>query len=222
MHTLGHGFVPAGIHAGGLRYHGMSPLISHLLELGLMEAQAVKQTTAFEAAVLFARTEGILPAPEPTHAIRLAVDEALAARESGEEKTILFGLSGHGHFDLAAGVAEHDLHGAGALRAGKTGRRLDGAELLEVIGVVVGLQHPPLAQIHLAEPSVGPAERPRIDLREALDRLPAALARRAHGGDQLVGAPARLGSDHRGRLGGTGRSRGHRGKRAKVRRERGR
>ena len=102
MHTLGHGFVPAGIHAGGLRYHGMAPLISHLLELGLMEAQAVKQTAAFEAAVQFARTEGILPAPEPTHAIRLAVDEALAAKESGEEKTILFGLSGHGHFDLAA------------------------------------------------------------------------------------------------------------------------
>ena len=102
MHTLGHGFVPAGIHAGGLRYHGMSPLISHLLELGLMEAQAIKQTAAFEAAVQFARTEGILPAPEPTHAIRLAVDEALAAKESGEEKTILFGLSGHGHFDLAA------------------------------------------------------------------------------------------------------------------------
>ena len=102
MHTLGHGFMPAGIHAGGLRYHGMAPLISHLLELGLMEAQAVKQTAAFEAAVQFARTEGILPAPEPTHAIRLAVDEALAAKESGEEKTILFGLSGHGHFDLAA------------------------------------------------------------------------------------------------------------------------
>jgi tryptophan synthase beta chain len=102
MHTLGHGFIPAGIHAGGLRYHGMAPLVSHLMELGLMEAQAVKQTAAFESALQFARTEGILPAPEPTHAIRLAVEEALAAKESGEEKTILFGLSGHGHFDLAA------------------------------------------------------------------------------------------------------------------------
>lgn len=102
MHTLGHGFVPAGIHAGGLRYHGMAPLVSHLHELGLMEAVAVKQTSAFEAAVKFARTEGILPAPEPTHAIRVAIDQALAARESGETKTILFGLSGHGHFDLAA------------------------------------------------------------------------------------------------------------------------
>jgi tryptophan synthase beta chain len=102
MHTLGHGFVPAGIHAGGLRYHGMAPLVSHLLELGLIEAQAVKQTAAFEAAVQFARTEGILPAPEPTHAIRLTIDEALRAKEAGEERTILFGLCGHGHFDLAA------------------------------------------------------------------------------------------------------------------------
>jgi tryptophan synthase beta chain len=102
MHTLGHGFVPAGIHAGGLRYHGMAPLVSHLLELGLIEAEAVKQTAAFEAAVQFARTEGILPAPEPTHAIKLTIDHALAAKEAGEERTILFGLSGHGHFDLAA------------------------------------------------------------------------------------------------------------------------
>ena len=102
MHTLGHGFVPAGIHAGGLRYHGMAPLVSHLLELGLIEAEAVMQTAAFEAAVQFARTEGILPAPEPTHAIKLTIDQALQAKESGEERTILFGLSGHGHFDLAA------------------------------------------------------------------------------------------------------------------------
>ena len=102
MHTLGHTFVPAGIHAGGLRYHGMAPLISHLYDLGFLEATAVKQRDAFESAVLFARTEGILPAPEPTHAIRVAIDEALSARETGEAKTILFGLSGHGHFDLAA------------------------------------------------------------------------------------------------------------------------
>jgi tryptophan synthase beta chain len=112
MHTLGHGFIPAGIHAGGLRYHGMAPLVSHLLELGLIEAQSVKQIAAFEAAVQFARTEGILPAPEPTHAIRLTIEQALAAKEAGEEKTILFGLSGHGHFDMAA----YDSYLAGSIQ----------------------------------------------------------------------------------------------------------
>jgi tryptophan synthase beta chain len=112
MHTLGHGFIPAGIHAGGLRYHGMAPLVSHLLKLGLIEAQSVKQIAAFEAAVQFARTEGILPAPEPTHAIRLTIEQALAAKEAGEEKTILFGLSGHGHFDMAA----YDSYLAGSIQ----------------------------------------------------------------------------------------------------------
>ncbi len=102
MHTLGHTFVPAGIHAGGLRYHGMAPLISHLYELGGLEARAVKQRAAFEAAITFARSEGIIPGPEPTHAISVAIDEALAAREAGEARTILFGLSGHGNFDLSA------------------------------------------------------------------------------------------------------------------------
>jgi tryptophan synthase beta chain len=102
MHTLGHGFIPAGIHAGGLRYHGMAPLISHLVELGLIEAQAVLQTAAFESAIKFARTEGILPAPESTHAIRVGIEHAIRAKEAGEDKTILIGLSGHGHFDLAA------------------------------------------------------------------------------------------------------------------------
>ena len=102
MHTLGHSFVPAGIHAGGLRYHGSAPLVSLLLDQGLIEAVAVKQRPAFEAAVFFARHEGILPAPEPSHAIRVAMDEALAAKEAGEAKTILFGLCGHGHFDLGA------------------------------------------------------------------------------------------------------------------------
>jgi tryptophan synthase beta chain len=102
MHTLGHTFIPAGIHAGGLRYHGAAPLVSHLLELGAIEATAVKQRAAFESAVLFARNEGILPAPEPTHAIKVAVDEAVAAKEAGQAKTILFGLCGHGHFDLSA------------------------------------------------------------------------------------------------------------------------
>jgi tryptophan synthase beta chain len=102
MFTLGHDFVPPGIHAGGLRYHGASPLISHLLQHGYLEAKAYTQTPVFEAAIRFARTEGILPAPESSHAIRAAVDEALAAREEGRAKVILFNLSGHGHFDLSA------------------------------------------------------------------------------------------------------------------------
>jgi tryptophan synthase beta chain len=102
MHTLGHTFVPAGIHAGGLRYHGAAPLVSMLLDEGLIEATAIKQRAAFEAAVLFGRTEGIVPAPEPSHAIRVAVDEAIQAREAGESRTILFNLCGHGFFDLSA------------------------------------------------------------------------------------------------------------------------
>lgn len=102
MYTLGKDFMPAGIHAGGLRYHGDSPLVSQLLHDGLIEAKAVMQTGIFEAAVTFARAEGIVPAPESAHAIRAAIDEALVCKESGEAKTILFGLSGHGHFDLSA------------------------------------------------------------------------------------------------------------------------
>jgi tryptophan synthase beta chain len=102
MYTLGHDFVPPGIHAGGLRYHGASPLLSHLRKLGHIDAKAYPQVPVFEAAVQFGRTEGILPAPESSHAIRAAVDEALAAREEGRPRTILFCLSGHGHFDLAA------------------------------------------------------------------------------------------------------------------------
>ncbi len=102
MYTLGHDFVPPGIHAGGLRYHGASPLLSHLLHHGYYEAKAYTQIPVFEAALQFARTEGILPAPESAHAIRAAVDEALAAREEGRPRTILFCLSGHGHFDMSA------------------------------------------------------------------------------------------------------------------------
>jgi tryptophan synthase beta chain len=102
MYTLGHDFVPPGIHAGGLRYHGSSPLLSHLLRHGWLEARAYRQLPVFEAAVQFARTEGILPAPEAAHAIRAAMDEAIAAREAGAPRVILFCLSGHGHFDLAA------------------------------------------------------------------------------------------------------------------------
>src|SRR6202790_1867602 len=97
MHTLGHDFIPDPIHAGGLRYHGMSPLISHIYELGMMEAIAIPQLECFAAAMQFVRTEGILPAPEPTHAIAAAIREALACRESGEEKVILTALCGHGH-----------------------------------------------------------------------------------------------------------------------------
>ena len=102
MHTLGHTFVPPGIHAGGLRYHGMAPIISKLCADGHIEARAFHQNAAFQAALQFARTEGIIPAPETAHAIRAAVDEALAAREAGEQRTILFNFSGHGLLDLAA------------------------------------------------------------------------------------------------------------------------
>jgi tryptophan synthase beta chain len=102
MHTLGHDFIPDPIHAGGLRYHGMAPLISHLYELGMMEAIAIPQLECFAAAMQFVRSEGILPAPEPTHAIAAAIREALACKESGEERVILTALCGHGHFDLAA------------------------------------------------------------------------------------------------------------------------
>ncbi|NPV70100.1 MAG: TrpB-like pyridoxal phosphate-dependent enzyme [Firmicutes bacterium] len=112
MYTLGHAFVPAGIHAGGLRYHGESPLVSALYHHGLIEARAVKQIPVFEAATTFARTEGILPAPESAHAIRTAIDLALEARETGKEPAILFGLSGHGHFDLAA----YEAYAAGRLQ----------------------------------------------------------------------------------------------------------
>jgi len=102
MFTLGHDFVPQGIHAGGLRYHGASPLASHLLKLGAIEAQSYRQLPVFDAALPFARIEGILPAPESAHAIRAAMDEAIAAREEGKTRNILFCLSGHGNFDLAS------------------------------------------------------------------------------------------------------------------------
>jgi tryptophan synthase beta chain len=102
MHTLGHTFVPAGIHAGGLRYHGMAPLVSQLLKDKLIRAVAFHQVECFDAGVLFARCEGIVPAPESNHAIRGAIVEALKAKEEGKQKTILFLLSGHGHFDMAA------------------------------------------------------------------------------------------------------------------------
>jgi tryptophan synthase beta chain len=102
MHTLGSDFIPAPIHAGGLRYHGMAPLVSLLVENGDIEGRAVHQREAFDAAITFARTEGIVPAPESSHAIRVAIDEALEAKAAGRSKVIVFNLSGHGHFDLGA------------------------------------------------------------------------------------------------------------------------
>ena len=111
MYTLGHDFMPPGIHAGGLRYHGGSPLVSQLVNAGVIEARAVGQLACFEAAVQFARTEGIIPAPESSHAIRAAIDEALQAKEEQKERVILFNLSGHGHFDMAA----YDAYFAGKL-----------------------------------------------------------------------------------------------------------
>ena len=108
MHTLGSTFTPPGFHAGGLRYHGMAPMVSHLLELGLIEAVAYQQLACFSAGVQFARTEGIVPAPEANHAVRGAIEEALRAKEEGVSRTILFNLSGHGHFDMQAYIDYFD------------------------------------------------------------------------------------------------------------------
>jgi tryptophan synthase beta chain len=111
MYTLGHAFVPPPVHAGGLRYHGDAPLVCGLVKQGLVEPRAYRQNETFEAAVRFARTEGLIPAPEPAHAIRAVIEEAEAAREAGESRVILFGLCGHGHFDLSA----YDAYLAGQL-----------------------------------------------------------------------------------------------------------
>ena len=108
MYTLGNGFMPAPNHAGGLRYHGMSPILSKLYHDGYMEATSVKQTDVFDAAVQFAKVETILPAPESSHAIRVAIDEALKCKETGEAKTILFGLTGTGYFDMSAYESYHN------------------------------------------------------------------------------------------------------------------
>ena len=102
MYTLGSSFIPSANHAGGLRYHGMSSIVSQLYDDGYLEATSVEQTKVFEAAEQFARVEGILPAPESSHAIRVAIDEALKCKETGEEKNIVFGLTGTGYFDLVA------------------------------------------------------------------------------------------------------------------------
>jgi tryptophan synthase beta chain len=119
MHTLGHDYIPDPIHAGGLRYHGMSPLISHLVDGGMIEAIAKPQSECFAAGVQFARTEGIVPAPEPTHALAATIEEALRCKESGEAKVILTAMCGHGHLDLAAydaylsgNIQDHELDDA--------------------------------------------------------------------------------------------------------------
>ncbi|MFQ5427316.1 MAG: TrpB-like pyridoxal phosphate-dependent enzyme, partial [Gaiellales bacterium] len=111
MYTLGHSFIPAPVHAGGLRYHGMAPLVCALYEQGLIEAVALPQNAVFEAALSFAASEGILPAPEAAHAVKVAIDEAVACREAGEQRTIALNLSGHGHFDMSA----YDAYLAGRL-----------------------------------------------------------------------------------------------------------
>lgn len=112
MYTLGHNFVPEGIHAGGLRYHGASAIVSQLYDDGIIEAVAYGQKSVFDAAVMFARAEGIVPAPESSHAIRAAIDEAVKAKEAGEEKVILFNLSGHGYFDMSS----YDLYFSGNMK----------------------------------------------------------------------------------------------------------
>jgi tryptophan synthase beta chain len=126
MHTLGHDFIPDPIHAGGLRYHGMSPLISHLYENRLIEAVAKAQLECFAAGVQFARTEGIVPAPEPTHALAAAIEEALRCKETGEEKVILTALCGHGHLDLPA----YDAYLSGAM----VDRELDADAVASAVG----------------------------------------------------------------------------------------
>jgi tryptophan synthase beta chain len=135
MFTLGHAFVPPAIHAGGLRYHGMSPLLSRLMVDHLIEARAYMQNEVFEAAVKFARTEGIIPAPESAHAIKAAIDEALVAREEGRKKIILFNLSGHGHFDMSA----YDAYLAGKL----TDHEMQKEEISEALSVLDGYPMPP-------------------------------------------------------------------------------
>ena len=102
MHTLGSTFIPPALHSGGLRYHGMAPLVSHVMDLGLIDARAYKQVEVFEAGVQFARAEGIVPAPEANHAVKGAIDEALKCKQDGQSRTILFNLCGHGHFDMQA------------------------------------------------------------------------------------------------------------------------
>jgi tryptophan synthase beta chain len=134
MHTLGHDFIPEPIHAGGLRYHGVAPLISQLVRDGLMRAEAYLQNDVFASAAKFAGSEGIIPAPEAAHAILGALESARAADEAGEERTILFNLSGHGHFDMAA----YDNYFAGKLED----VALDEEEMQRALRAIEGLPTP--------------------------------------------------------------------------------
>jgi len=134
MYTLGHNFIPETIHAGGLRYHGDAPSLCLLVKHGFMEARAYKQNECFAEAVRFARSEGILPAPEPSHAIRAVAEEAAAARESGDSRVILFNLSGHGHFDLGA----YDAYFAGTLKDVELPQARVDSALAELPKVAVG------------------------------------------------------------------------------------
>jgi tryptophan synthase beta chain len=134
MHTLGHDFVPAPIHAGGLRYHGVAPLISQLVQDGLIRAEAYLQSDVFASAIRFANSEGIIPAPESSHAIHGALEAARLADEAGEQRTILFNLSGHGHFDMAA----YDNFLAGKLED----VALDEAEIERALRAIEGLPTP--------------------------------------------------------------------------------
>jgi tryptophan synthase beta chain len=134
MHTLGHDFVPQPIHAGGLRYHGVAPLVSQLLRDGLIRAEAYVQSDVFASAALFAGSEGIIPAPEAAHAIHGALEAAREAGQAGEERTILFNLSGHGHFDMAA----YDNYFGGKLED----VALDEAEIERALQAIEGLPVP--------------------------------------------------------------------------------
>jgi tryptophan synthase beta chain len=134
MHTLGHDFIPEPIHAGGLRYHGVAPLISQLVRDNLIRAEAYLQNDVFASAVQFARNEGIIPAPEAAHAIHGALETARAADEAGEERTILFNLSGHGHFDMGA----YDKYFSGGLED----VALDEAEMQRALAAIEGLPTP--------------------------------------------------------------------------------
>ena len=139
MYTLGHDFVPAPVHAGGLRYHGDSPSLSLLVKHGHMDAVAYTQNETFEAGLLFAKTQGILPAPEANHAVKGAIDEAIAAREAGEERVILFNLCGHGHFDMQA----YDDYLAGQASRPRVRRRRRGRRAREPArGADPGLRSP--------------------------------------------------------------------------------
>ena len=172
MYTLGHDFVPPPVHAGGLRYHGDSPLVCGLVKAGLVEARAYRQNETFDAAVQFARTEGIIPAPEPAHAIRAVIEEAEAAKQAGESRVILFGLCGHGHFDLSA----YDAFLAG---------RLEDPEFSEadMQASLAGLPEAPALYIGGGRPAGRPPSAYRVSASARTERSPACVAACIHSVD---------------------------------------